>query len=817
MTPAAPLALLALASAAAGQDADGIAILPGDIVLCGPEARQTVLVERLRAGRYAGPAEGDVALEAADPKVARVERGYVYPVADGETQLVARAGGREARARVRVRDMERPFTWSFRNHVQPVLARYGCSTGPCHGAASGKNGFRLSLRGYDDEGDYAALTRHALGRRLDYADPARSLLLLKPSGALPHKGGLRFTPDSREYRVLAEWIAAGAPGPRPDDPRILRLEILPPRVTLAPGQEQRFVVLAHFSDGSVQDATPWAKFTGSDSTVAVPDEDGRTRVIGPGQAAVTAWYLQKIALAAVTVPYPHRVAPEIFASAPRRNFVDDLVLEKLRELNLPPSPRAPDEEFLRRAFLDTIGVLPTADEVRRFLADRGPDKRDRLIEELLARPEFVDYWAYKWSDLLLVTSRRLAAPTMWAYYTWIRTQVAANTPWDRFVRTLVTARGGTLENGAASFFLLHDDPTEMAETVSQAFLGMSIQCAKCHNHPMEKWTNDQYYAFANLFARVRAKTAGRPGNVVLFNAPDGELLQPLRGRPQPPAPLEAQPVRFDDPRDRREILADWLTSPENPYFARSIVNRVWANFMGVGLVEAVDDMRQTNPASNEKLLEALAKYLAERKFDLKELMRLILRSETYQRSSRPLPQNAADRRFYARYFPKRLMAEVALDALSQVTGVPTRFVGIGADGRKGGEYPVGLRALQLPDSSVDSYFLKSFGSAERMITCECERSAEPSMAQALHLANGETLNRKLRAPGNRIEKLLTSGASDAEVIEDAYLSALSRPPTEEEKRRLLAVLSAAGPEGRREAVEDLYWSVLSSREFLFNH
>jgi hypothetical protein len=810
-----PLLLAALA--AAGPDSAEIAILPGEIVLSGREARQRILVERVREGRFAGPVEGDVTLETADPRVARVEGDLVLPVADGETVLTARAGGRQARARIRVRDMGRPFTWSFRNHVQPVLARYGCSTGPCHGAAAGKNGFRLSLRGYDDEGDYLALTRHALGRRIDYADPARSLLLLKPTGALPHKGGLRFTADSREYRVLAEWIAAGAPGPRPEDPRIVRLEILPPRVILQPGQEQRFVVLAHFSDGSVQDATPWAKFTGSDITVAVPDEDGRTRVAGPGEAAVTAWYLQKIAIATVTVPYPHRVSPDVFASAPRRNLVDDLVLEKLRELNLPPSPRASDEEFLRRAFLDTIGTLPTADEARRFIADRASDKRDRLIEELLARPEFVDYWAYKWSDLLLVSSRRLPGPTMWAYYTWIRTQVAADTPWDRFVRQIVTARGGTLENGAGSFFLLHDDPTEMAETVSQAFLGMSIQCAKCHNHPMEKWTNDQYYAFANLFSRVRAKTVGRPGNVVLFNAPEGELLQPLKGRPQPPAPLDAEPLRFDDPRDRREVLADWLTAPENPYFARSIVNRVWANFMGVGLVEAVDDMRQTNPASNEKLLAALANHLVERKFSLKDLMRLILRSETYQRSSRPLPENAADRRFYARYLPKRLMAEVALDALSQVTGVPTRFVGVGADGRKGGEFPVGLRALQLPDSSVDSYFLKSFGRAERMITCECERSAEPSMAQALHLANGETLNQKLRAPGNRIEKLLASGASDAEVIEDAYLSALSRYPTEEEKRRILAVLSAAGPRGRREAVEDLYWSVLSSREFLFNH
>ena len=794
---------------------DDIVLYPREIRLHGPAARQTLLVERLRGATAVGPADG-AALESSDPKVVVVENGAAVPVGDGTAVITARAGGRVSSAPVKVVDMGAPFARSFRNHAQPVLARYGCSSGACHGAAAGKNGFRLSLRGYDDDGDHRAVTRHAGGRRIDLENPGRSLLLLKATAAVPHKGGARFDPGSREYGVLAEWIAAGAPPPRPDDPRIERIEVLPPHVRLAPGQEQRLLVLAHFSDGSVFDATPWAKYTGSDLSVAVPDEGGRVKVVGRGEGAVTAWYLQKIAVASVTVPYGNDVPPAVFAAAPRAGFIDDLVLEKLKELDLPPSPASTDAEFLRRAFLDTIGILPAPDEARAFLADRAPDKRDRLIEALLARPEFVDYWAYKWSDLLLVSSRSLPKPTMWAYYTWVRHRVAANTPWDVVVRDLVTSAGGTLENGAASFFLLHDDPTEMAENVSQAFLGMSIQCAKCHNHPMEKWTNDQYFAFANLFSRVRVKSAPRAGNAVVFGAAEGELIQPVTGRPQRPAPLDGAPVAFDAPGDRREVLADWLVSPKNPYFSRSIANRVWANFMGVGLVEAVDDMRKTNPATNEKLLDALAAHLADAKFDLKALMRTILRSQTYQRSSRPTPGNAADRRFYSRFYARRLMAEVTLDALSQVTGAPTRFVeDLRNANQKGGPLPAGLRALQLPDSKTDSYFLKAFGRADRLQTCECERTNEPTMSQALHLSNGDTLNEKLRAKGNRIEALLAA-APDV-LVEEAYLSALSRPPTEAERRKIVDVLAATKPEERREAVEDLFWGLLSSREFLFNH
>ncbi len=712
-----------------------------------------------------------------------------------------------------------PAVWSFRNHVQPVLAKAGCSSGACHGAAAGQGGFKLSLRGYDDDADYRAITRHALGRRIVPSDPGRSLLLLKPTGAVPHKGGQRFDTDSLEYKIIAEWIATGTPPPKDGDARIQRLEILPDHVILQPGSNQQFTVRAHFSDGRVQEVTRWVKYTDANAAVTQVDEHGKVKVLGHGEGAVTAWYLSRIAIATVTAPYTNRIAPEVFAKAGRRNFIDELALEKLRDLNLPPSPRCADAEFVRRAFLDTIGVLPTATEAREFIAGTSPDKRDRLIASLLARPEFVDYWTYKWSDLLLVNSEKLRPVTMWSYHHWIRNHVAANTPWDQFARALVTARGSSLVNGAANFYTLHDDPTAMAETTSQAFLGMSVNCAKCHNHPMEKWTNDEYFGFANLFARVRAKSGPVEGERVIFAAASGDLPQPRTGRPQPPRPLDGRPMALDDPGDRREVLAEWLTARENPYFSRAIVNRIWKNFFGVALVENVDDLRLTNPASNEKLLSAAAKFLADEKFDLKALMRAILRSETYQRSSQSLPENAADQRFYSRYFPRRLMAEVLLDAYSQVTGVPTEFqVDLRNQNRGlGDKYPLGLRAVQLPDTKTLSYFLKTFGRPEREKTCECERTSEPSMGQALHIANGDTLNKKLSAAGNGVEKLIADKPADEKLIEEAYLSSLSRFPTAGEKEKLLAALAEAKATERRAAVEDMYWAILSSREFLFNH
>ncbi len=543
-----------------------------------------------------------------------------------------------------------------------------------------------------------------------------------------------------------------------------------------------------------------------------------------------AWFASKLAIARVTVPYetlPTRAGETIDRRKPR-NFIDEQIDKQLARLNLPASPACSDAEFVRRASIDTIGRLPTIDEARTFLAGASPSRRDALIENLLARPEFSDFWTYKWSDLLMLSGTRLRPAALKTYYHWIHKQVADGVPWDQFVRAIVTATGESIENGPTNFYALSQSPEDMTENVCQAFLGLSIGCAKCHNHPLEKWTNDQYYGMASLFARVKAKGWGGEGRDgdgrrTLYVAETGELVQPRTGKPQPPTPLDGRVLSFDDPADRRVSLARWLTAPENPYFARSIANRVWASYFGVGLVEKVDDMRVSNPASNDTLLAATADFLVHHKFDLKALMRVMLQSNAYQRSSRPLAGNHLDRRFYSRYFPRRMMAEVLHDAIVQVTEVPTRFDSIafpGADRQKTDFYPLGTRAVQLYDAAVENYFLQTFGRNPRRIVCECERSDEPTMVQVLHLSNGSTLNEKLHAPGNRLGKLLKlrhEGMSGAALVDEIYLACLSRFPNETERQQLLALLPPAGSKTEAEIVEDVFWGLLSSREFLFNH
>lgn len=709
---------------------------------------------------------------------------------------------------------------SFRNQVQPILTRYGCAMGACHGAAAGQGGFKLSLRGFDDDGDFLSVTRHANGRRVNLDDPARSLLLLKATAMVPHKGDKRVEAGSPEYQLLADWIAHGAPGPGADDARITALEVDPAHLVGKAGSSQQIRVTAKFSDGRSEDVTRWAKYNGTNAAVATVDENGLVKVAGAGEGTVSAWYLSRLAVVTVSIPQEQPINEAAFASIKPRNFVDELALEKLRELNIPPSPKCDDHDFIRRAFLDTTGVLPTAAEVSAFAADGAPDKRDKLIETLMRRPEFVDYWTYRWSDLFLVNSNRLPIPAMWSYYNWIRKHVAANTPWDALVRELLTATGSTFENGAGNFFLLHDEPTKLAENVSVAFLGMSIACAKCHNHPMEKWTYDEYYAFANLFSRVRAKNGPVKDERVIFSATEGELVQPLTGKPQAPRPLDVlTPVSMTSTEDRRVPMAKWLTSADNSHFKRAVVNRVWANFFGVGLVESVDDLRVTNPASNEKLLTKATDFLVEKKFNLRELMRAVMQSEIYQRSSEAVPGNESDTRFYSRFYPRRLKAEVLMDAISQVTAAPTSFSTDrrNANRAMGESYPMGFRALQLPDSNVSNYFLKSFGRPDRVQTCECERTNEPSMAQALHIANGNTTNEKLAQKNNRIDQLISAKLKTPDLVQQIYLTVLSRPPSPTEKDKLVKMHDSTPESERRLLLEDVFWSLLSSKEFLFNH
>ncbi|HEY4263174.1 MAG TPA: DUF1549 domain-containing protein, partial [Schlesneria sp.] len=528
---------------------EGLSLLPANMHLSGPKSRQKLIVESTESG-YATGQVLDIQFSSDNEYVAKVINSEIIPTGNGTATITVTGSGRTASTKVTVNQFDAPHQWTFRNHVQSVLSKMGCNSGACHGAAAGKNGFKLSLRGYDPEADFFSITRQARGRRVVPDDPGRSLILTKPTGMIPHKGGVRFAEDSHEFDVIAEWLAQGQQGPAANDAKISYLKILPENARLVPATEQQLIVQAHFTDGHTEDVTRWAKYTSSNHTVCQVNDNGFIKVTGSGEGAVVAWYLAQNATATITVPYIQHVRAEAFTDVPPANFIDQFVLEKLAALNLPPSAKSDDSEFVRRIYLDTIGLLPTIDEARTFLEDTDPEKRLKLIEQLLARPEFVDYWAYQWSDLLLLTGNRLRPQAVKSYYQWIRDRVANNIPWDEFARGIMLAKGSTFDNGAANFYALHQDPQDMVETTSMAFLGMSIQCAHCHDHPNEKWTNDDYYGMVSLFARIRGKGwggdfRGGDGNRVIFVDDQGEVLQPRTGKPQPPKPLDGEPISFD--------------------------------------------------------------------------------------------------------------------------------------------------------------------------------------------------------------------------------------------------------------------------------
>jgi hypothetical protein len=796
--------------------AQKLTVLPPSVELTGPEARQQLIVE-CAVGEHQEDWTRAARWSSSDPKVAAVdEHGLVSPAGDGEARITASAQGATAAVTVRVKNARAPFTWSFRNHVIPVMTKMGCNSGACHGALAGKNGFKLTLRGYDPDADYDTLTRSSVGRRISLADPEASLILAKPSFAIPHGGGKRFAKDSLEYRVIREWIAAGVPPPATEDVQIRGLEVFPAAAVLATGAEQQLAVRARYSDGHTEDVTRWVKFSSSNEGVATVDDWGRVKMNGSGEAAITLYYSSRVLYARLSVPFPNAVSSEAYEKFPRRNFVDDLVIAKLRNLRLEPSKPAGDAVFLRRAYLDAAGILTTSEEVENFLADGSADKRAKLVERLMEREEFVDYWSYKWSDLLLVSTRKLNPTTMWAFYNWIRASVKENTPWDRFAREIFLSSGSTRQNGALNYFVLHKDPIELAENATQAFLGQRITCARCHNHPLEKWTQTQYYQMANLFARVGVKNGASAGENIVFAKATGDVLHPRLARALPPTPLDGQSIGLDSPEDRRIAFAAWLTNPANTMFSRTIVNRVWANFMGRGLVDPVDDLRATNPASNEELLAALSKDFVEHGYDIRRLIRTIMNSSVYQLSSEANTTNQSDNVYYSKHIIRRLNAEVILDAMSQVTGSPTAFAG----------YPAGTRALQLPDTQVKSEFLTSFGRPARNICDAAERSSDPTIAQALHVINGDTLNKKLSAGDGTIALFLKLGISDRRILEHVSLSAYGRYPTDAERQASLAALEnarlAKGTEearrdAHRQALEDMVWAMLTSKEFLFNH
>ncbi|WP_051669650.1 DUF1549 domain-containing protein [Bryobacter aggregatus] len=790
-------------------------LYPEKITLHSKESRQQMLAEAT-VGALQEDWTRTAQWSSSNPAVAEVDAaGMLTPKSDGVATITAKSGDVVATTQVNVKNYGANFAWGFREHVIPVLSKRGCNQGACHGALAGKNGFKLTLRGYDPEVDYDTLTHQSQGRRVVLSDPEKSLLLQKASFAIPHGGGRLLKKDSLEYRVIREWIEAGAVAPSAKDAEVVGLEVYPKSAALKPGSEQQLVVRARYSDGRFEDVTRWAKYSSNDEGVAqVDDATGRVKMTGQGEAAITLWYSSKVLYARVAVPSANAVAPEKYERFSQNNYIDKLVLAKLKAINLEPSAPAPDDMFIRRAYLDAAGILPSAEEVENFLADKSPDKRAKLIETILAKDEFTDYWAYKWSDLMLVSSRKLGAVGTQSFYNWIRESVKENKPWDKFATELLTSSGSTRQNGALNYFVLHKDPIDLTENVTQAFLGQRLTCARCHNHPLEKWTQKQYYQMANLFARVGLKNGDSAGETVVFARTSGDVMHPRLLRPLNPTPLDGAEMSLDSTEDRRVHFAKWLTSPKNQFFARNLVNRVFGNFMGRGLTDPIDDVRATNPASNEELFDALVQDFT-KDFDVKRLIRTIMNSGTYQLSSEPNASNQNDGKYYSHYLLKRLPAEVLLDSMSQVTGVATSFDG----------FPAGTRALQLPDVQVKSEFLTVFGRPKRVICDAGERSSDPSIAQALHVINGETLNRKLMAKDGSVSLFLKLGISDQRMIEQVYLSAFGRYPKDSEKQRAAELLRSsrlakgtteALLQSRRQSAEDLMWALLTSKEFLFN-
>ncbi|NNE92720.1 MAG: DUF1553 domain-containing protein [Verrucomicrobiales bacterium] len=696
----------------------------------------------------------------------------------------------------------------FVNDVAPVLSRFDCNMSACHGKAEGQNGFKLSVFGNDPRADYEALTMAGRGRRVMASSPETSLLLLKSTAEIPHEGGPRLEKNSRAYQVMAEWIADGAKWEDESRATLTNLKIEPAQQILGYGARQPLKVIAKFSDGSSEDVTWLSVFHSNNVGLADVSENGVVTTGSiTGQTAVMARYQGKVAVFQALIPRPEESEAKPFPERPVFNEIDKLVDENLRRLNLHPSTLAGDSDFLRRVFLDLLGRIPSADEARKFLADKNPDKRSKIVDSLLERPEFADFWALKWADLLRVDREKLGRRDAFAYYDWIRESVAENQPLDQFARSVLLAEGPLAENPAGHLYSVTKNPGETAATISQVFLGIRITCAVCHQHPYDQWTQQDYHGMRAFFQQVSTKSYGEDARAVVAYGKQ-TTKHPRTGEVVHPYPLgKTMPDEFEySGADRRERLAEWMTGPENPWFARNLANRIWAHFLGRGLVEPIDDVRATNPASNPALLDLLTDHLTKNDFDAKALIRLITASRTYQLSSEPLPENEMDELNFARALFKRLPAEVLMDAVCDVTGVPEKFTGV----------PAGHRAIQLWDSQTQHYFLKLFGRPARTTPCECERATGASISQALHLMNSPNIQTKLAHQNGRLAALVQSQPNDSKLFEELYLTVYSRFPTAEETGYAAEYFSKKSDQ-RQKATEDLVWAMLNTMEFIFNH
>lgn len=700
-------------------------------------------------------------------------------------------------------------TITFERDIVPILTRQGCNTGACHGKARGQNGFALSLLAFDYDFDYHSITQEGRGRRVFPAAPAQSLLLRKATGELPHGGGKRLKKESDAYQQLVQWIASGSPRTPATAPKLLRISVSPAEKSLIPGGRQPLTVTAHYSDGSTDDVTAMTTYQSNDSTYAGVNEQGVV-LAGtlPGEAAIMARYQNLFAVSNVLIPLPSKPDASLYARLPRYNFIDGLVWDKLQQLNITPAEQAGDATFLRRVSLDLIGRLPTPDESRAFLHDQRTDKRSRLIDSLLARPEYVDHWANKWADLIRPNPYRVGIKATMNLDAWLRDAFRRNQPYDQMIRELVTAQGSSFRDGAVVMFRDRREPDEITTMVSQLFLGVRLDCARCHHHPFEVWSQQDFYSFAAFFGRVGFKGAGistpiSGGEEIVFTKPSGQVKHPITGKVLEPTPLLGKPIKIPTEQDPRVVLAQWMTGPDNPYFARVMVNRVWADLMGRGIVEPVDDIRATNPPSNAKLLDALAEDFRKNGYDIKKLLRTITSSYVYSLSSVPQPESVGDSRNYSRHYRQRIRAEVLLDAYSDITGVPEQFDAM----------PAGSRAMQLWTARVPSTFLDSFSRPDPNQDPPCERTNDTSVVQALHLMNAKNLQRKISSDEGRLAQLSKSKLSPAALIEELYLSAYCRLPTTTERQTLLKRFDDP-KKPRKQILEDILWALLNTPEFV---
>jgi hypothetical protein len=750
----------------------------------------------------------DATYTSGNPAVARVDSaGYVTAASNGETTIHIQHASGKIDIPVRVSGVgSGGRAVDFRTEVMPLLSKLGCNAGGCHGKASGQNGFKLSLFGFDVGFDYAAITKEARGRRIFPASPDQSLFLLKAAGRVPHGGGKRLNPDGPDYQLIRQWIAAGAPASAPDVPTVRKLRVVPTDRSLKRDSQQQLAVVAEYSNGSVRDVTRQSEFASNLDVVASVDSSGLVKSHDQsGEAAVMARHMGHVAVFRALVPHGEALA-EIPEFKPI-NYVDELALAKWKKLGLRPSAVCDDVTFLRRATIDLCGRLPTIDEVRAFAADVNPDKRTKLIDRLLDSPDYPAYFALRWGSILRNSNLAGADQAAFAFHAWIKDMIARNRPYDEFVRGIVAAAGEWQDAPAINWYWQNRDDQlhQVTADVAQIFLGVRLQCAKCHHHPYERWGQADYYGLAGFFTRLGRKSFGQPPPYYASATVTTGEKDPLTGKAPEPKYPDGDALKFAAEDDPRHALVDWMAKPDNPFFARALVNRMWGHFMGRGLFHEVDDQRDTNPPSNPELLETLAKDFVAHNFDVKHVIRTIATSRIYQLSSTPTEHNKDDRQNFARYYARRLPAEVFLDSVNQATGTKAGFNGVGTNGR----------AIDLPHEGFGSYFLDTFDRPKRVTVCECERSTGATLSQVLLLANSEEIENKIATGDGRIAKIMKDKKSPADAIDELYLAALSRTPTAAEKNKTLGYVDQQT--NKQQALEDVLWALLNSKEFMFNH